>query len=357
VAIRLRREDLDVALERAFQLARSGEPLPAEWLQRVERIGAAPAKTYIAALGSAMLAKATDDRVDALARAKEAGERGYSIRGVGEFLAARKDAMGFDLGAPGRWPLNNSPFYRNDPRIDRFTGIRKADRPYFEDLVRYLRDLDRLDSGGAIRALAAFLHKRIAVADAERERQRAIIAFSSVLVDVLAVARLFVTENPEGGMRGQAFAAAVLDCAYPDVRLRRINDPQPIDVSGWDRSGMRLAVEVKQVPVDEAVALRLGADAAQYGCDRCLLVALDADQPPLDRERVRHESLRTHGVLVEVCTSVEELVSRVLLGSSLSLADAALRLQEWYAARMVEHGLSEASVERWVALCEALSVR
>ncbi len=55
----------------------------------------------------------------ALARTADAGERGHSIRGVGEFMATKAGPMGFHLGVPGRWPLNNSPFYRNAARIDR----------------------------------------------------------------------------------------------------------------------------------------------------------------------------------------------------------------------------------------------
>ncbi len=157
MAITLRRSDLEVALERAYQLARGSSMLPPEWLVRVERIEQAPSKTYVAALGAALLAKATDDRVDSLSRTKDASERGYSIRGVGEFMATKATSMGFDLGAPGKWPLNNSPFYRNAARIDRFEHIRNADKPYYEDFVRYLRELDKHTSEQATRALAVFL--------------------------------------------------------------------------------------------------------------------------------------------------------------------------------------------------------
>ena len=168
--------------------------------------------------------------------------------------------------------------------------------------------------------------------------------------------RLFVTEDPEGGKRGQAFAAAVLDCAYDDVRLRSINDPNPIDVSAWAGGGMVLAVEVKQLVVDESTALVLAKDAAGNGCDRALLVALHPAQPHFDREHIRHEALVNHGVLVEACASVEELVARVLIGSRLPLTDAAIRIQEWYSARMAEHGLADESRERWASLCEGLGI-
>jgi hypothetical protein len=356
VAIRLKREDLEVALERAFLLSRDESSLPKDWLQRVRRIEDAPSKTYTAALGAALLAKATDDKVDSVSWKAIASERGYSLRTVGEFLASKQSAMGFHLGATGKWPLNNSPFYKNHARIDRFEGIDARARPFYDDLVRYLHELDRLDSSQATRALAAFLHRRIAFADAERERRKTLVASSAVLAEVIDIARLFVTEDPEGGRRGQAFAAAVLDCAYDDVRLRSINDPNPIDVSAWAGGGMVLAVEVKQLVVDESTAVALAKDAAENGCDRALLVALHPAQQHFDREHIRHEALVNHGVLVEVCASVEELVARVLSGSRLPLTEASIRIQEWYAARMAEHGLVDESRERWANLCKGLGI-
>jgi hypothetical protein len=264
--------------------------------------------------------------------------------------------MGFDLGVPGRWPLNNPPFYRGPARIDRFTGIRADARPFFDDLVRFLMELDRLDREEATRALAAFLRRRIAHADAERTLRRSLVASTAVLAEVIEIAREFVTENPEGGRRGQAFTAVVLDCAYREVRMRSINDPQPIDVSAWEGDRMLLAAEVKQLPADESMALALAREAADQGCDRGLLVALDPSQRPLDRVRIRHDALIEHGVLVEVCASVEDLVARALIGSRMPLTDAARALQEWYPARMREHGLPLASEERWEALCAALSI-
>lgn len=354
VAIRLKREEMEVALERAYQLSRDETALPQQWLERVKRIEEAPSKTYVAALGAAMLAKATDDRVDSLSRTADASDRGYSIRGVGEFMATKADIMGFHLGVPGKWPLNNSPFYRNNARIDRFEHIEPRSKPYYDDLVRYLRELDRLPASEALRALAAFLARRIAYADAERSRQREVVVRSARLLDVIEIARLFVTEDAEGGRRGQAFAAAVLDCAYDDVRLRSINNPRPIDVSAWSDGAMRLAVEVKQAIVDESVALALAEDAADAQCDRAVLAALHPQQPHIDKAHLRREALERHGVLVDVAASVEELVATVLLPARLSLTTAAERLQEVVLRRLDEHGLPEETVQRWLGLCAGL---
>src|SRR5438309_2335920 len=102
---------MGVTLDKANAIARSKQKLPEEWLHRVERIEDCPSKTYTAALGAALLAKASDARVNSLARTAKAGSSGYSIRTVGEFMAAEAPRYGYHLGATGPWPLNNSPFY------------------------------------------------------------------------------------------------------------------------------------------------------------------------------------------------------------------------------------------------------
>ncbi|MGH9045903.1 MAG: restriction endonuclease, SacI family, partial [Acidimicrobiales bacterium] len=67
--------------------ARSRSPVDAVWTERVERLGTLGVKTYIAALGGALLAKAADARVDSLTQDAGAGPHGYSLRRVAEFLA------------------------------------------------------------------------------------------------------------------------------------------------------------------------------------------------------------------------------------------------------------------------------
>lgn len=67
MGIKLEDQALLLTLDDALALARSTEELPALWIARVERLGGLGIKTYIAALGGAPLAKATDPRVDSLA--------------------------------------------------------------------------------------------------------------------------------------------------------------------------------------------------------------------------------------------------------------------------------------------------
>jgi hypothetical protein len=291
LAIKLDKARMGVALDKANAIARSKQKLPEEWLHRVERIEECPSKTYVAALGAALLAKATDPRVNSLARTAKAGATGYAIRTVGEFMAAEAPRYGYHLGVTGPWPLNNSPFYRNADRIDRFTNIRGDAKPYYDDLVRYLQDLNRLKEEKALLGLAAFLRRRIAYADALKATVAAIATVrAGAYAEVVDIASLFVTEDPEGGKRGQALVAALFDCVYEDVDLRSINNPRPLDVRVLENDRIVLGAEVKQAAVAEDTGLHLAAEARELDCDKAVLVAIAVDQPPLDRDALRRDA-------------------------------------------------------------------
>jgi hypothetical protein len=356
LGIRLKKTDLAVALDSANAVARSKQKLPSEWLHAVQRIEECPSKTYVAALGAAMLAKATNAKVDSLALKQEAGPRGYPLRSVAEFMASQATRYGYHLGATGKWPLNNSPFYRNNNRIDRFTGIKAADRPYYEDFVRYLQDLNRLDEKKAQLALAAFLRRRVAFARALSKQVATVLTTAgAAYAEVVEIARLFCTEKPEGGKRGQALVAALFDCVYPSVDLKGINNPRPLDVRVMRGKQILLGAEVKQVVVDEEDALRVALEAQQLRCDKALLVAIADKQPLLDRDGLRHDALDDHGVLLEVVHAVPELFALVTTFASATAADVAERFPQAYAKRLQEHDVSKDGQARWASLVAGLA--
>ena len=148
MGIRLEDQTLLLTLDEALALARSTEELPAVWITRVDRLGGLGVKTYIAALGGALLAKAADPRVDSLAQDEAAGPRGYSLRKAAEFLAQQNDGR-YHLGAEGRWPLNNRPFLGGPARIDEFTKISGKARPAYEAFLDALRDLESTRAHGS----------------------------------------------------------------------------------------------------------------------------------------------------------------------------------------------------------------
>lgn len=353
MGIKLEDQALLLTLDDALALARSTEDLPAVWVARVERLGDLGIKTYIAALGGAFLAKATDPRVDSLAQDGAAGPRGYSLRKAAEFLARQNNGR-YDLGAKGSWPLNNRPFLGAPARIDEFTKISGRARPAYEAFLDALRDLNRLERPEALAALAAFLRVRMAVQEAEREAVRAVREMDSdvSLEDLVGIVDRFVRVAPEGGRRAQALSAAILDCAFEDVELQPINSPHPGDVRIMSDGQIVLAVEAKQLPVGEAVASELSREAAGLGADLALLVVIAEKHAPLDRERIQREALRDDGTLLVVCEGVLELINSVAVFSGTTAVRIEEHLPGAFAARLREIEVTSEAQDEWRKLIE-----
>ena len=102
------------------------QSVSAHWVSLIKSVVDAcegGSRTHIAALGTALLAKATNLQVDVFAlKVKGGGEGAYSARSLAkEVLAADAPMLGLDLGVTGREPLNNQPYFRYDrifPEMD-----------------------------------------------------------------------------------------------------------------------------------------------------------------------------------------------------------------------------------------------
>jgi hypothetical protein len=295
--------------------------------------------------------------VDVLTVKRRVSERAYSMRGVAKVLAGRAEHYGYHLGVTGPEPLNNQPFFHGE-RIDRFANQGAEVQPYQRDMVRWMRDLNALDVEQAKQALAAYLRVRLAHAaeqQAVADDLRADASGAS-LGEVITVAELFVNENPEGGRRGQALAAAVLDCiGHEQVQLAAINDPRAVDVLLRREGDAVLAVEVKQKASGENIALHLSEEARKRGADKALLVAIAPDQQPLDRESIRVQADVQDGVLTLVVESVAELFSAAVAFSAGRAVEVAERFPAAYLRRLQEHDVSEEGQSYWADLCAGLS--
>jgi hypothetical protein len=341
-------------LERAVEVAESDTSLPEEWLSRTERIGQSPSRAYVAALGTALLAKTADNRIDALAVKSSAGPNAYSMRGVVKVLVERADLYGYHLGVTRGEPLNAQPFFRVK-RIDEPAPIKKNARPFFRDLTRYLIEADGLDEDDALLALAAFLRVRIAYATVQRETRVRLVAGPSELSQLVAILEHFLEDDPEEGRRGQALAAAVLDLLHDDVELAAINDPTPLDVRVVRDDEILLGVEVKQKPIAEHDGLDLAEGVARAGSDKALLLALAANQPVLSAERIRRAAADSHGVLIVTYQGVMEFVSHAAAHSRLTASEFAARLPDAFLQRMQEQQVSVEGQQHWADLVAALS--
>lgn len=250
MAVRIDQDDAYAVLEEAIAVAQSDARVPARWLEMAKEVAAGPSRTFTAALGTALLAKATEPSIDPLSLKVTGNRRSYSARTLchGVLVPASRE-YGFDLGATGREPLNNQPFFRY-VRIDQMPRVHPKAREAHRELVRALRQVDRLGKVRAEKALAAYLRTRL---EAARRRQQFDLRGAALGIGDLADAvQSFISEDPEVGRRGQAFVAAAFDLVFDEVLLGRIHDPSrrmPGDVQVMSGAAAVMAAEVRQKPV------------------------------------------------------------------------------------------------------------
>jgi hypothetical protein len=360
VGIQIPTLDLERELEAALVDAASdsGSEL---WMDRItwlsEQVDEGYGKTYVAALGAALLAKATNSEVDSLTQAPKAGPRGYSLRSVAEFLQERVRGR-VHLGTLSKNPVNNSPFLRGPARIDRIDKIHPSTRAIFDAFVRWLDELNGYDQVKAHDALVAFLHHRMHVQQARDEvsAARPELGVAASLEDLLEALHLFATEDPEGGSRGQAIVAAVLSCAFPDVEVVPNNHPAPFDVKRTG-SPSPLVCEVKQQAIRPEDVSELARRAAEHSTQRAIYAALDPLQPALPVDRLCADALCDHGVLLDVCYDIRELVARIGVYSDADMTSFLADLPSYAAQRCEPSGVGERGQRRLDALLRGVSQR
>jgi hypothetical protein len=276
---------------------------------------------------------------------------------VVKVLAARATHYGYHLGVTKKEPLNNQPWYGGS-RIDRFTTVREDAKPFHRDLIRYLHDLNTVDSGEALTALAAFIRLRQTYTQMLEEEAATLTApAGGGLEELLEILEIFLRDDPEHGKRGQALAAAVLDFAHEEVHLAAINDPTGLDVTVRRAGRPILGVEVKQKTADEGVALQLAKEARKAGARSALLLALAPGQRRLDRDVIRSTAVGAHGVVALTCETIEEFVADVLGYGGVDPDTFVNGMPSAYLKRMQEHEVSAAGQQYWADLCAGLSTR
>lgn len=327
----------------ALALATGKGALPKEWIQRSEKVGQAVSKTFIAMLGTALLAKATDDQLNALAL-KATVHKGYSARSLAkDVLVPECASAGIDLGSIGAEPLNNQPFF-GKAEVSLELQVKDNARKDFEFLVECLKKADYLRGDDALKAFAAFLRARIA---ATEKREKVTVGKSGLdLPGLLNALDTFVAGDSEGGKVGQATVAAILDMVFPDVRTKRINDPSvrwPGDVGVWGGGLLIHAAEVKQRPFTEhevtLFARRLHASKTHRG----LLVALCDDGFPFDVAKACSKAYSTYDVRLTPVTRASELL---LNACNFASADLGITLQRFPVRLMERMEEIDVSVER-----------
>lgn len=332
-----------------------------EWARHVrafsELCAKVKLKSYVAVLGTALLAKAANPRVDVCSlKAGDMSGGAYDARRPAEkVLVPASQTHGFSLGTTGPQPLNNQPFFRAY-RIDRGMTVRGHAKPVLGELLRLLHEIQQFRSEEAVLALAAFINVRRDYVPKYRVREGA-LAIGTTEQLAAAIATL-VSERSEGGGRAQACAGGLLDALYSVERVRvgKKNEPdrhmpgdvgiRPVDAT-TDRFVRVFEVRDKSVPPHAAQAFAAKVAAADVG--RAVLVAIAADQESLNVSELKARA-RELGVDLEVFLSWPELVRFVMFAANqreLTFVEAAVVTIR---ARLVDLELSTESVELWDGL-------
>ncbi len=348
MGITIDRKAAEKVFAKALALARSSKPLPAEWLERTRKVAAAKSKTFTPVLGNALLAKATDRKVDAFSLREGEGHRSYSARSLAKevFVPACAGA-GIDIRSAGAEPLNNQPFFHAE-RIAPDINVRENAREELAYLCECIERVDFLENQKALQGLAAFLRSRIEATGAIHKVELGTLRLS--LADLERALDRFVAEDPEGGKTGQAIGAAILDLVFEDVRTRRVNDPGvkwPGDVGVFVKDKLLQSAEVKQRPATETEILLFAQRLQNAGVGRALVLAFAQGKAPLDSESLREKAARLYGIELALFLRPSQLLREAVRWAQSEVPVALDALPKRGLARLSEIEASQDRREGW----------
>lgn len=351
-------------LVRALWAGEGDIPVNEEWQAKVEQLSrlcvGKLGKTHIAMLGTAILAKAVNLDVDLLAfkpKHADPAAKSYSARtlchGVLVPLAAE---LGFHIGATGREPLNNQPYFRMRT-LDDGTPVHEESRAAYDYMMSLIRELQVITSSAVLSGiLRAFLTVRMHY---QPKYASAAGTVSLSPLDFVEVVRSFVQENSERGACAQAVVAGLFDVfAGPEnVVSGRIHDPSrdypgDVCVRGGAVGGRETwvkAIEVRDKPVSEGEVFIFGKRCADSGVREGAVVMVGADQPRLDVARVSRWA-ETYGIGMTLFHGWREIVDQALYWSEEPKPEGVAMAVRRIHKRLIGIEVSEEGVERWVRL-------
>ncbi|NTX63819.1 restriction endonuclease, SacI family [Myxococcus sp. CA051A] len=357
MGLQIQRKAAEAIFARALELARSDAQLPEIWLERARRVSNAKSMTFVPVLGTALLAKATDRRVDALSLRESAGHKGYSARSLAkEVLVPCCIRAGVNIRNTGAEPLNNQPFLRAE-HISLDLEVKPNARTDFQYLVDTVTQVDFLEDAAALAALAAFLRVRL--------EATATLTLVHVGVGILALPALesaldsYLAGDSEGGKVGQAVVAATWDLVFTNVRTKRINDPSmkwPGDVGVFDEGGgLLLSAEVKQRPVTETEVLLFAQRLSANSVYRGVVAALAQGKVPLDVQALRMKIHEQFGVDMVIERQASALVAQAVRFSVRDLPKSLRDFPGILLLRLKEMEVSTVRRQEWAARFEVAS--
>jgi hypothetical protein len=331
------------------------------WIHHIEKLSdlceQGNARTHIAFIGTAILAKCIDRRADLKwvkpSHAKDA-PFAFSARTLAEGVLVPVAAdLGIHIGVTSPQPLNNQPYFRMTYLGDA-TPIHAGGRPAFDyvlELVRLLDTMDEQQSRAAMRAYVAVRRRyqpRYAEAPGELHVTPATLA---------TAIQIFVGENSEGGKRAQAVVAGLFDAAFGDenVESARINDPSrshPGDVCVVIEDATIKAVEVKDKPVTFNDVQIFGKKAIDMGATDAAYVMVAARQNELDANAL-HNWADRFGLALSLFYGWRSLVQQALYWSNRPMRAASKVAAERIRHRLLAVEVHPNSISRWDTLIAA----
>lgn len=356
--------DAALILRNVWDQRDSIKPAP-HWRERINHLSQlcvdSLGRTHIAMLGTAILAKAVDPDVDLYAfKPKHAGtqDRAYSARSLCHgVLVPMAAELGFHLGATGREPLNNQPYFRMK-RLNDGTPIHGRSREAFDYMMALVQELSTIQSPAALRSiLASYLQVREKYQPryAPRQGQAVITPY-----ELVAALQQFVSRDSEGGKRAQASVAGLFDVfsGPENVESGRINDPsreypgdvciraigRPMGNPVWAK-----AVEVRDKPVSMSDVKIFGKRCADFGVREAAVVMVSDQQPSLD-----HQALSAwangYGIGLTLFQGWPSFVDQVLYWSDQPKPDAAAEAVTRIHDRLIAVEVTVEGLELWHAL-------
>lgn len=329
-----------------------------EWLGKINHLSelCPPRKsaTFIAAIGTALLAKAIEPAVDVYCLLdRDGGENSYSARSLADNVWAKHRALlGIDLGANGPNPLNNTPFI-GKARIDEIENVRNA--AGFNYLNDCLRELESYTTTAQARlALRGFIIAR------KRDFITTFFAGETagdylVLPTLESAIRALITVDSEDGRCAQAVAAGLLasNSSTSDLEVGHINDPDrnfPLDIGIYYAEGddrrLSVAVEVKDKPVGTAEVLSSVEKALKFGVGTVIYLAISPRQTQAD---FRVETIRSRdmGCKLIVYTTWADFIKTCIGFSDESSAVLYSNVYRVIGRYLQELGVSQAGISIW----------
>ena len=308
----------------------------------------------IAAVGSVLLAKATNPAVDVFViQAREGSASAFNLRAAATALGAKKRAFGYDIGSSSdRDPINHGTLVgstRWDVALDR---IREDHKPFFQLILTWLVDVNRMSRDDATEALAAYLRVRRSVGSGASVQQiPTTLANGPTLPDLVGVIDGFVSADPEGGARGMALVAAAYRAAGFEAALPSRNDPRRIDIAITHGGAMVIGAEVKQIDTGEGTADTLAEDAASVSMSRALLAVLRPGVlVDFDRAAVIRRAEKGHHVVLRVVQGTRELLHEALSACDVGLDEFCASLPRLFAEALRDIRVAEQTLATWAAI-------